>query len=153
MRRHILFLAILTGLGFGIGLISPSVEPETRERRAQDQWRTPILPIDYSNSVERFRADLNGSGLFPVSEDDLATSDDTIAANELIDTRPDFPQILSIARIDGVYTAQVRLDDQSITSVRSGDMLPGDWIVQDVTFAQIYASRDGETVQVDTANR
>lgn len=147
MRRHFLFLAILAGLGLALGFLLSPNSAETRDRAESDQWRPPVAPVDYSNSVDRFRSDLLRSGLFPV-EPDADISAETANPVES-EQGPDFPTILSVARIDGEYAAQVRLQDRSITSVRAGDVLPGDWVVNDVTFDQVVALRDGELVTFD----
>jgi hypothetical protein len=51
-----------------------------------------------------------------------------------------FPHIISIAQIDGRYTAQLRQDDNTILTVHAGDTLPSGWVI--TTIVQNYLEAD-----------
>ncbi|WOR15356.1 hypothetical protein RYZ27_01590 [Hyphomonas sp. FCG-A18] len=147
MSKPVLFAIIaclVGGAAFGFLTSTPDAAGEAASR--SDRWDTPKTPIDYSQSASRFRQALITASMFPEPrtpfvDEALIEKETAIAEAE----GPPFPQILSVARIDGIYTAQVRRADGKLVNATVGDQFEGGWQVLEVSMNHLSAERDGVT--------
>ncbi|MDQ7018986.1 MAG: hypothetical protein Q9M33_07450 [Robiginitomaculum sp.] len=110
----------------------------------QAQWKKPLKLEDGKTKVSALRQRLLGSPYFQGRgtaqnggnglSDEEGKVDSAIAAAEK-EYGP-FPHIISISRIDGLDTAQLRQADNMILTVHAGDTLPSGWVI-----ARIFPDR------------
>jgi len=100
----------------------------------QGEWRTPPKVGDKQGDRAKLRQSLLGSPYFQSREarqNELnGLTDDIDSAITAAEKKyGPFPHIISISRIDGKDTAQLRLEDNMITTVHAGDTLSSGWII------------------------
>ncbi len=149
IRAALFLLAVGAVLGFLLDRGKTGVEVSERV----DRWESPVPPVDYQQSSDRFRQSLFDGGLFPAPISSQAVVAVDARAGESGVNRPSFPLVLSTARIDGAYQVQLRLPDGEIVSAGVGHELPGDWVVTEVSLNSVSAAQDGDAFTIDLSNQ
>ncbi len=103
----------------------------------QNDWKEPVSPPSGETQVAELKKRLLQTGYF--NKIDGQDTDQQDQEN-IIDTPlgaaekkyGPFPHIISIARIDGVDTAQLRLEENVILTVRAGATIPSGWVIHSI---------------------
>lgn len=135
MSRFMVFGGVLSLLVFSglLGWLKAGTQSYTINA-SQAEWQAPPKVDDGQGGRTKLRQSLLSSPYFQSRE----------ARQNELNERPDevdsaiaaaekkygpFPHIISISRIDGKDTAQLRQEDNAIISVHAGDTLPSGWVI------------------------
>ncbi len=113
------------------------------------EWQTPALPDGGGEKIVQLRERLLATSYFADSidaqksdEDGPSEEDDAQAAFEKKYGR--FPHIISISRINGRQTAQLRIGEKIILTVHAGDILESGWAVKEINSDHLVAEAGSE---------
>ncbi len=117
---------------------------------SQNEWRTPSVPGNGAGVVAALQERLLGSGFFEaiggVAKDiENQTGGGNSGVSALEKQYGRFPHIISISRIDGRDTAQLRLADNAIITVYAGDVLQSGWIVTRINSDHLQADAGSDS--------
>lgn len=148
MKKIIIPILLMSGASLGAGFATTSFAEKEADSQPAQSWGIIPLPIDYSESSNRFLADLVATGAFPISE---LKSNSMDSANALTGTkpRPTFPTVIAIGILDGVHTAQIVMRDGELRTVRQGDTLINDWSVKTIDMHKMVISNSMEDISIE----
>ncbi len=115
----------------------------------QTQWRTPPGIEDAPAQMASLRKRVLGSPYFQsinaTQEEVSEQPDEEDSAMTAAEKKyGPFPHIISISRIDGLDTAQLRQPDNMILSVHAGDELPSGWVITSISSDHLVAEAGTE---------
>ena len=148
MKKIIIPLFLTSSASLGAGFATTSFAKQATDSQPTQFWGIIPLPIDYSESSNRFLADLFATGAFPISEL-KSNSMDSADALSGTKTRPTFPTVIAIGILDGVHTAQIVMRDGELRTVRQGDTLINDWSVKTIDMHKMVISNSIENISIE----
>ncbi|PHS27963.1 MAG: hypothetical protein COA84_02915 [Robiginitomaculum sp.] len=145
--RYIVVVIILIFAGVFGWLGSKTQRQELNANKAG--WQTPALPDGGREKIEQLRKQLLATSYFADSIDAqkgdqsrLSEEDAAQAAFEKEYGR--FPHIISISRINGRETAQLRIPENMVLTVHAGDVLESGWTVKEINSDHLVAEAGSE---------
>lgn len=113
-----------------------------------DNWdslvKDSIMHPDYAEVSSHIRR----SGILPVSKKDKKNQSELGGISQINVTGdvqvPGFPDIIATAIIDGKPQVTLNLEDKTVLSIRSGDILYNGWEIVDIELVTVIAAFDGE---------
>ncbi len=139
MNRTIMGVAIvgLLALSGVLGWVQAGMQSVAVNAR-EGEWHALILPLQDDNEVKQLRKRVLASGFFQekdkaVEDSDLELNPEERALRAAEQEYGRFPHIISIARIDGLDTAQLRMPEGGVVTVVDGETLESGWVI-----AKIY---------------
>ncbi len=116
----------------------------------QGEWHEPPVPIGGKDISAKLKERLLASGYFDaigeaVDESTLPLPEDASAMAIAERDYGKFPHIISIARLDSEDTAQLKLEDDTILTVRAGDVLDSGWAISEIFQGHLLAEAGPES--------
>ena len=148
-----LLILCLLFLGALAGYFTSPVHDQAEPTARSENWRTPARPSSTETLLDETSKRALTANLLPKPRDYMPSNDlDTPVSNGDQEGPIPFPRILSTARIDGEFSAQLSLDSGELISVQVGDTLNGDWEILEITLSAVKAKRNGGVFQIDLGN-
>jgi len=112
-----------------------------------DQWQLLTNTEISSNRYQAVLKTLHASDIFPISREEIKRMEELklSGALEAQVGQPVFPTIVGASILNGVPHVHLRLEDESFTKAKTGDVLENGWELLSVGLEQINAAFDGES--------
>lgn len=119
-----------------------------------DQWRLlSNAEIDTKRYAEVVKT-MHGTDIFPLSREETLRLEELKLSGALEEQagRPVFPTIVGASVLNGVPHVHLRIEDNTFTKAKTGDVLESGWELLSVDLNQINAGFDGETYEFWVTN-
>jgi len=119
-------------------------------RSNQADWVTPPAIDGGQEKISLLRQKIFGSAYFKKETENKDSETPTVVENDSPFAAAEkkygrFPHIISISRIDGKDTAQLRMDENNILTVHAGDVLQSGWSIKQIFSDRLEAQAGQES--------
>jgi hypothetical protein len=146
----IIAISVLAGL---MGWISSNT-PDFVLNTNQAGWHAPVSPSVGSKKIEALRQRLLQTSYFTdIKEAGQKAEQSNLPADSalaiVMKAYGPFPHIISISRIDGLDTVQLRAEDNQVQTLHVGDALESGWIIKAINSDHLVAQAGSESFSFD----